>query len=556
MFLFFKPYLNFAKKTFLVIAVYFIVISLFSHFINKDKTQISPISQISPIEKNRKEIYKVINDKELGKTKEGKITIAFYRSFFWRIISEACIKNANDIEKNYQESMTGFFSKLIKTPFANPPASGIAWVSNSLQQAGFTPKAYAAEGIGFSAIKPFADIWKIFRDLSYMLLVIFLMAIGFMIMFRTKLNPQTVISVENALPKIVISLILITFSFAIAGFLIDLMYIITAIMISILTKNDVNHIPTAVFQNQYLLSSGWDIWLRDVRLGLPKSVNLSGLFTSALIKMLPAEADIALRTTAGGGLLLLTRSWVQPLVDAIGQSLNAISPGPGNVLGLFMYPVAYSVVYIPIFMWGFLHALEFILTALMFFSFALLTFRILALLFTSYLKLIILIILGPFLLLFESLGKSAFKYWLMNIIGNLIAFPITILIFLLGYLINTQANNIGLTGRLPYLYGIEASGFKFLIGLGLIFLIPDLVKLVKEALGIKDLPVQIGLGTFFGGVASGVGGGVGLLGQFGSVSLGLQAFGVKEGLPGLANKVKGIFSRSGQSNNPIVPDKP
>ena len=62
-----------------------------------------------------------------------------------------------------------------------------------------------------------------------------------------------------------------------------------------------------------------------------------------------------------------------------------------------------------------------------------------------------------------------------------------------------------------------------MIGLGLIFLIPDFVKAAKEALGIKDLPFTIGVGTFFGGVTTGVGSGVGLLGQIGSVSLGLTA---------------------------------
>ncbi len=514
---FLKPTLSFLKKAFLVVAVYFVVISLFSHFIKNDKIPLS--SKTDLIEKNRIEIYGLINDKKINSTKEGKMVMTSFRTLYCRIIGEACVKNPNDSEKNYQNSMAGFFSNLLKIPYASPPASGIAWISDGLQQAGLTPKAYATEGIGFSAIKPFSDIWKLFRDVSYMLLVVFLVAIGFMIMFRTKLNPQTVISVENALPKIVISLILITFSFAIAGFLIDLMYIITAIVISIMSKND-TYYTSSVFQNQYLLSNGWDIWLRDVRLGLPKTVNLSGLFTSALIKMLPAELDLILRSMAGSGFLLLTHGLVKPLVDIIGKVANGAW---GEWPSVFMYPIAWGIIWTPLFMFGFLYALEIIITVLMFFSFILITFRILMLLFTSYLKLIILIVLGPLLLLFESLGKSAFKYWLMNIIGNLIAFPITILIFVLGYLINTQTNSIGLTGRLPYLYGIEASGFKFLIGLGLIFLIPDLVKLIKETLGIKDLPVQIGIGTFFGGVSTGVGGAVGLLGQFGSVSLGIQA---------------------------------
>ena len=42
-------------------------------------------------------------------------------------------------------------------------------------------------------------------------------------------------------------------------------------------------------------------------------------------------------------------------------------------------------------------------------------------------------------------------------------------------------------------------------------------------MGIKELPFNIGVGTFFGGVAAGVGGGIGLVGQIGSVSLGLSA---------------------------------
>lgn len=517
MFSFIKPTVNFLKKAFLVIAVYFIVISLFSHFIGNDKVALSP-SKTDPIKQNRAEIYKVINDKELNKTKEGKITIAFYRSFLCRIIGEVCIKNENNTEKNYQNSMLGFFTKLIKTPFANPPASGVMWAYSGLQSAGFIGKSYAAEGIGFAAIQPFADIWKLFRDVSYMLLVVFLMAIGFMIMFRTKLNPQTVISVENALPKIVIALILITFSFAIAGFLIDLMYIITSIMISVMSKNNLYYDST-VFKNQYLLSSGWDIWTRDVVLRIPLSVNVSAVFTGALLKMLPAEVDLTLRSIAGLGIIALTHNLVAPLVKVIGGAANGAW---GDWPAIFMTPIAYGIVWIPLFMVGFLHGLEVIITVLMFFSFILITFRILALLFSSYIKLIILIILGPLLLLFESFGKSAFKYWLMNIIGNLIAFPITILIFVLGYLINTQANNIGIAGRLPYLYGIEASGFKFLIGLGLIFLIPDLVKLIKEALGIKDLPLNIGIGTFFGGVAAGVGGATGIMGQFGSLALATQ----------------------------------
>ena len=40
-----------------------------------------------------------------------------------------------------------------------------------------------------------------------------------MIMFRSKLNPQTSVSIQLALPKIVVSLILVTFSYAFIAWL-------------------------------------------------------------------------------------------------------------------------------------------------------------------------------------------------------------------------------------------------------------------------------------------------------------------------------------------------
>src|SRR3990167_1644796 len=244
-----KKLINIGKKIFLVIVVYFIIISLFIHFINKDKPKITQ----DPVKKNRVEIYKVLNDPKLKKTKEGKLTIALYRLTMCGLVGEACTNNPSDGDKNFNKSTFGFLSKLIILPYTNPPASGVWWAYNGLQDAGFIPKTYAAEGIGFGAIKPFAKIWNAFRNVAYLVIVLVLITIGFMIMFSMKLNPQTVISVENSLPKIVISLILITFSFAIAGFLIDLMYIAIILIVSIIgPAGGLNQTQVFAQQRNYL----------------------------------------------------------------------------------------------------------------------------------------------------------------------------------------------------------------------------------------------------------------------------------------------------------------
>lgn len=212
-----KKIFGIGKKILLVITTFFIILGLFAYFINRDKIQITA----NPVEKNKAEIYKMINDPALKKTKQGKLSIAIYRAIMCGMMGEACSNNPQDGKVNFKNSAFGFISNIISIPFTNPPASGLYWAYTGLQNAGFIPKIYAAEGIGFAAISPIAKIWTIFRDITYVILVIVLIAIGFMIMFRMKLNPQTVISVENALPRIVISLLLITFSFAIAGFLIE-----------------------------------------------------------------------------------------------------------------------------------------------------------------------------------------------------------------------------------------------------------------------------------------------------------------------------------------------
>ncbi|MCH8821232.1 hypothetical protein IID23_01790, partial [Patescibacteria group bacterium] len=77
-------------------------------------------------------------------------------------------------------------------------------------------------------------IWLRVRNVAYALSAVVLMIIGFMIMLRWRLDPRTVVTVQNSLPRIVIALILITFSFAISGFMIDITRLITQLVMSLI----------------------------------------------------------------------------------------------------------------------------------------------------------------------------------------------------------------------------------------------------------------------------------------------------------------------------------
>lgn len=104
--------------------------------------------------------------------------------------------------------------------------SGISYVEDKLANFGIVKEVQAQDtGFGFTHLALVAQFWKGARDFSYGVIVVITLVFAFMIMFRTKINPQTVITVQSAIPKIMVALVLVTFSYAIAGFMVDLLYV-------------------------------------------------------------------------------------------------------------------------------------------------------------------------------------------------------------------------------------------------------------------------------------------------------------------------------------------
>ena len=122
----------------------------------------------------------------------------------------------------YAHGLTDTLGDYIAYMYSTPPASTEVFIADLLDSANIVEPAYA-QGLGFASLTPILGAWKIFRNVSYFFFIIAFLAIGFMIMFRQKIGGQTVVTAQQALPRIIISLLAVTFSFAIAGFLIDIM---------------------------------------------------------------------------------------------------------------------------------------------------------------------------------------------------------------------------------------------------------------------------------------------------------------------------------------------
>lgn len=106
------------------------------------------------------------------------------------------------------------------------PLSGIGYIKNATSRLHLIPQAQAQQtGYGFEQLSSIQQIWRAVRNIAYLLMVVAFVIVAFMVMFRTKTSPQTAITFQSALPRLIIILLLVTFSFAISGLLIDLTYL-------------------------------------------------------------------------------------------------------------------------------------------------------------------------------------------------------------------------------------------------------------------------------------------------------------------------------------------
>ncbi len=97
------------------------------------------------------------------------------------------------------------------------------------------------------------EIWKNARDAAYVLSIVILVIVGFLIMLRAKLDPKTAVNLTNSLPKIIAMLLLITFSLAISGLIIDAGRLIMQLGLSILPNIGFNDIGRLFLNTIFVL---------------------------------------------------------------------------------------------------------------------------------------------------------------------------------------------------------------------------------------------------------------------------------------------------------------
>jgi len=384
------------------------------------------------------------------------------------------------------------------------PASSVEYIAdikNNFNKNKPIGEVYAQNaGFGFNALNPIIPIWRNFRNLAYFIFILAFIYYGFMIMFRMKINPQTVMNIQLALPKLIITLLLITFSYAIAGLLIDTFYVLVGFIFSALTASSF--------------------------LGSLSASGISGFNFGMITPMLWTFMHLFVGNLVG-------KIWlaILPVPALVGNILShTVLAGPSLIIGLILI-IALIYTFIKIF-WMLLKA---------------------------YVTIILNIIFSPIILLGNVLpGSTAFANWIKSIFAELSVFASVMVIFILAFYfmgpleffsymgvpIFTIGGDIGpatgddplwvpppldgavsidsvqdkltdsAVGKWAKLISTTYIGFpkdidipdssakgKFaLIGLGMILMLPKLAEMIRNALKIKDLGYGSAIGA---GLAAG-----------------------------------------------------
>ncbi len=332
-----------------------------------------------------------------------------------------------------KNSLAGALISSTGTMVKIPPASSreyFAYYANRFHVPGTPTTAYAAGGgIGYESMTPVLKIWTVTRNLAYLFFAIVFIIIGVMILIRSKIDPKTTLTIQNALPKIILALIAVTFSYAIAGFLIDLMYVSLGLIVTLF----------------HFIDGGF----------VAKDKQLEQLLNGSIFEFVTSGGWWDTTTGVAGVISGVTYNMIAPILSGVGGAVAGLIAGG---LGILIIGIA-------------------IIWAL---------FKTWLALVGAYANIILGIILSPLQLMMDAIpGQNQLSGWLRNMLANLLAFPLVVAMLAIGSaIVSNFGNGWGSEkGFIPPLVGVGDMGSATaLIGLGILLTIPKAVEMLQEIL--------------------------------------------------------------------------
>lgn len=375
----------------------------------------------------------------------------------------------------------GFVSGTIVALYTNSPISTTYYLANLGENMGIGPKTAYAQvgGSGNAIIQPVLELWKVTRNIAYLFFIIIFLAVGLMIMLRQKINPQTVISVQQALPGLIIGLILVTFSYFIAALLVDTLFVGIQVV-------------TQIFTQPGLQNSLGD---RDQLLKMSRDASVFSLFWSAgfngenIINIFKGVGDQAAKTFSLG---------ITSFIPAVGGGIVGYLASSGSFLGI-VGPMALGAGAVPI-------IVPLLLVVVLLIALFIQMLRLMLALLGTYIQILIGTIAGPLYILAGSIpGRGGvITGWWKGLLANAMVFPAVFAGFLFaGFILGNTAARSWNNTTIPFFGSTSGDFLRILIAYGILLGLPSIPDQVRKAFGVTG--PQGFAGAALGGFMAGLG---------------------------------------------------
>lgn len=415
-------------------------------------------------------------------------------------MDQACVDYLHGVpiisQDNAQGGLLGLVLNLNNFVIINPPVRTGEYFASLGDSLGLVEDAHAqVSGSGAGVLDPILRLWQVSRNISYIVMIIIFVVIGLMVMFRQRLNPQTVITVQAALPGLVIGLIMITFSYFLASLITDVAFVGTNIVgyyFSVAQGNPPQDLVHDTASRSVLFIFGQfvgAIGQGDISSALSLVFNSMSEQVQGLLRIFAGMIAFQFGSSFGGPVGTIGGT----AICATGIVTGPVAPFCG-VLGSVVGTVTFGGILAGkaasdppgTFAW----ALYFIAIAVLIWA----MLRLLLRLITNYLSIIFLVVTAPFHFMIASLpGRQGIAIdWIRNMLCNVLAFPAVLAVFyfaayLLGdprqpFVISQQLRVTDSTA-LPLFGGLDISFLRILLVYGALLATPTIPDIICQAIG-------------------------------------------------------------------------
>jgi hypothetical protein len=351
-------------------------------------------------------------------------------------------------------------------------------------------------GYGFCGLQPIFSLWVASRDFAYAILVIAFIFLGLGVMLRYKADSKTIMTIQNQIPRVIIAILLITFSYAIAGIMIDIMWTVTYAGVNAIggasdarVRAGCTGQPTDTPEGQPLGEAATNnlldnpfsfanrIYLRDCN----GNIGIPGQVDPALVGQSIEPSDNGVVNIAGrisDSFILLMHSVINELLGWDDGGECASWTGGLQLeecledFGLWLADIIIILIIVVV-----------LIIAL---------FRLWFELIKAYVSFFIFVILGPIWIVFGLLPGTplGFQKWLRLIFANLAAFPLVAFILVFARVVVEAIPPVDPAQQFqnsifvpPLVGNPNGTAFGPLMALGAILIAPSIPAMIRERMG-------------------------------------------------------------------------